>query len=502
MDSRDPVCLIIPPSAFLLNERVFVNLGILKIAAVLESSNYHIEILDLSGIDNFRYVLKRYLSNNSIHIFGITATTPQMPHIVEIASVIKTLRPDSKIILGGPHVTLVHTAAKKEICNNVFGRARKELQLLEKEFDTIVSGDGEKAIFSALKPSAPKIIDANQKDSVNFLSNEEFDKSPLPARHFVDLKSYHYTIDGVAATSLIGQLGCPFSCGFCGGRESPCLRIVRMRSVQSIIDEIKSIYETYNYTGFMFYDDELNVNPHFIELLEALTKLKKYYDVQFRFRGFVKSELFNESQAQNMYRAGFRWILSGFESGSPRILKNIHKRATVEDNTRCINLAHKNQLKVKALMSIGHPGESYETIRLTKMWLLENHPDDLDVTIIAPYPGTSYYDQAIENKEKNLWIYTVPESGDKLYCKEVVYNNTAVYYKGDPANKANIFTFTDYLSSDELIRLRKSIEEEVRSHLKLSFDNSKISLHYDHSMGQGSYLPDFLVRSNLKEVLA
>ncbi len=30
------ICLIIPPSPFLLDERVFVQLGILKIASVLE----------------------------------------------------------------------------------------------------------------------------------------------------------------------------------------------------------------------------------------------------------------------------------------------------------------------------------------------------------------------------------------------------------------------------------------------------------------------------------
>jgi radical SAM superfamily enzyme YgiQ (UPF0313 family) len=322
----------------------------------------------------------------------------------------------------------------------------------------------------------------------------------FPARHLIDLNTYHYSIDGLGATSVIGQLGCPFSCGFCGGRESPCLRIARIRSVKSIITEIKSIYEQYHFTGFMFYDDELNVNPHFLELLNALADLQDYYGVPFHFRGFVKAELFDEIQAHSMYRAGFRWILSGFESGSPRILQNIRKRATIEDNTRCIQIAHNHGLKVKALMSMGHPGESHKTIEQTREWLKVTHPDDLDITIITPYPGTAYYDHAVEDTtEKGLWVYTIPENGDKLYNFETDYSHISVFYKGNPENGYNAFTYTDYLSSEELLEQRSKTEKEVREALNLPFNHSRASLQFEHSMGQTGALPDFIVRTNATE---
>ena len=92
--------------------------------------------------------------------------------------------------------------------------------------------------------------------------------------------------------------------------------------------------------------------------------------VEFHLRGFVKAELFNDEQARAMRRAGFRWLLTGFESGDDRILTNIRKNATRDDNTRCIETAKKNGLKVKALMSVGHAGESHESIENTKKWLL------------------------------------------------------------------------------------------------------------------------------------
>jgi radical SAM superfamily enzyme YgiQ (UPF0313 family) len=251
----------------------------------------------------------------------------------------------------------------------------------------------------------------------------------------------------------------------------------------------------------MFYDDELNVSPHLLELLNALADLQGYYGVPFHFRGFVKAELFDEIQARAMYRAGFRWILSGFESGSPRILKNIRKRATIQDNTQCIQIAHKYGMKVKALMSMGHPGESHETIRQTRDWLIKTHPDDLDVTIITPYPGTAYYDHAVlDTSQEGLWVYTIPENGDKLYNYETDYSQTSVFYKGDPDNGYKAFTYTDYLSAEELLEERSGTEKEVRAKLNVPFNYSRASLQFEHSMGQKGELPDFIVRKNLVEM--
>jgi anaerobic magnesium-protoporphyrin IX monomethyl ester cyclase len=500
---RDPICLIIPPSVFLVDERVFPSLGILKVAAVLEEAGYDLEVLDLSGIPDYRSVMRDHLLATCCSTFGISATTPQMVEVAEITRLIRAFKPGAKIILGGPHVTLTHTAAKKERERGISGRAVMAWEALENGFDTLVSGDGEKAIFPAIAPDAPKLIDANTLHSPLFMSRDEFNRSVYPARHLIDLQSYHYAIDGEPSTSLVGQLGCPFSCGFCGGRESPCLRVVRVRTADSIVDEIAGLHETYGYTGFMFYDDELNVNPHFMTLLDRLVDLQIKIGRGFHFRGFVKSELFSEAQAKAMYRAGFRWILSGFETGSPRILENINKRARREDNTRCLDIAHANGLKVKALMSIGHPGESYETVDQTRSWLLKTRPDDADITIITPYPGTAYYDRSLPHAEKrDTWVYTVPSTGDRLYSTSIDYATTAVYYKGDPNDGYRCFSWTDYLSSEAIVRLRGKLEKEIRAKLSIPDYQSAASAAYEHSMGQTGELPERILKTTSVPLVA
>lgn len=495
-DSDNPICLIIPPSPFLLDERVFVNLGILHVASALEEAGYLVDLLDLSGVVDYEQVVTMYLTITTSTIFGITATTPQMPQIIAITAIIRSMHPaDPRIIIGGPHVTLVQSAT---------GRAEREMLFLLKTFDVVVSGDGEKAILAAVADNPPPFINANSKQSPLFVSSAEFDHAPLAARHLIDLASYHYNIDAIPSTSIIGQLGCPFSCRFCGGRESPCLRIPRIRSTESILTEIKHLYTTYGYRGFMFYDDELNVNPHFAELLQALHGFEQQIGLPFRYRGFVKSELFTEAQAAAMYRAGFRWILSGFESGSPRILHNIRKRATREDNSRCITIAHKHGLKVKALMSLGHPGESEETIAATKKWLLAAQPDDLDIATITPYPGTTYFDRAvpIDTINGSGWVYTDEETGDRLYCRDIDYCTTAIYYKGDPYDNGRFYTYTDHLSGSELARHQKTLYTEIRAALGITICYTKAASAFDHSMGTLQPLPRQVFKSSATGELA
>ena len=244
------------------------------------------------------------------------------------------------------------------------------------------------------------------------------------------------------------------------------------------------LYRTYGTRGFMMYDDELNVNKSIIQLMELIRKTQDDLGVEFRLRGFIKAELFNETQARAMYAAGFRWILVGFESGSPRILENINKKANREDNTRCLQIAHKAGLKVKALMSIGHPGESPETIKETQDWLLGAQPDDFDLTIITTYPGTPYYDNAVPHPDKpGIWVYTY-EKGDRLYSIEVDYRTTADYYKGDPEGGYQSFVYTDYISRENLVAMRDQVEILVRDQLKIPFNPSAPAQRYEHSMGQ------------------
>ena len=474
----EKVCLITPPSGFLLDDRVFPSLGILKVAAALEENEqYIVQHIDLSGISDFTKELKHLVVHSGVKKFGITATTPQIPAAIQVARTIRITVPDARIVLGGPHVTMITASNRKPTGGTK--RAANAVATLLNEFDCIVAGDGEKASLEAFSATSNVVIDADNDKSPLFLKKDDLNRQLLPSRHLIDLYSYKYTIDGEPATSMIAQLGCPFACGFCGGRMSPTFRRVRIRSTNAVLDEMHYLHDHYGFRALMLYDDELNVNKNMFELMYGIRNLGIELGFQWKLRGFIKAELFDDRQAEAMAEAGFRWILVGFESGSERILDNINKKATKEDNTNCLRIARKHGIKVKALMSLGHPGESAETVKETVEWLLEERPDDFDMTVITTYPGTPYYDESIQ-VSSSMWMYST-RNGDRLHSKDVDFTRIADYYKGIPGNyKSHVWT--DYLSSDAIVLLRDEAETVVRKALGLL--PNTIPTRYDASMGQ------------------
>lgn len=464
------LCFVIPPSSFLLDERVFPSLGVLKVAAVARAIGHDVSVADFSGTEGTGPL-------PAAHVYGVTATMPQMPAAARILRRIQDEYPLARRILGGPHPTLLHASAKRGVA-----RAQQAFADLQPLVDVLVCGDGERAIRDALAPRPPAVIDADQPSTSLFLTAADLDTAPLPARDLLDLSSYRYHIDGYPTQSLIAQLGCPFGCNFCGGRRSPFLRRVRLRSTASVIAELRHLYLTYGTRGFMFLDDELNVNRQFSDLLQAIGDLQSSLGVDFRLRGLVKAELVTAPMARQMFDVGFRQILVGFESGAPRMLLNMNKHATIDDNTRCVEYLTSAGIAVKALMSLGHPGESPATVAQTRAWLLAVRPDDFDVTIITVYPGTPYYDDAVALDGADHHYRYTAASGDYLYLRDTDHLHDVNFYKGIPGQYQS-FVWTAHLSSVDLVAARDGLEAEVRSALHIPYPTAPAARQFEHSMG-------------------
>lgn len=497
---KQPVCIIIPPSTFLADERVFPFLGPLKVAAELEKNGNRVEVLDLSGYANYEEVADLYARSSDIKNFALTATTPQIPAASRIVQSLRGVAGDCKISLGGAHVTLAHAGMVEDLKAGRLGRGTRAFEQLESIFDRLMVGDGEKSIFAAINQNFQgKVIDASNPRSEFFLQKGTLEQYAFPARHMIDLDSYRFDIDRHRAFSVIGQLGCPFECGFCGGRNSYIFRMARFRHPRSVVKEIEEVIldakkRGVDYSGVMFYDDELNISSKTVEsLCLELVKLQEKLGLEMRFRGFIKAELFTPEQAKLMYQAGFRMLLCGVESGSFEMLKVMKKHTTPLINTLAMQAAREAGIKFKALMSIGHPGESAKTVEESINWVLKNKPDDLDWSIITEYPGSPYFDRSIYDSDKKAWVYTEEKTGHKLYSRAVDYTVEAEYYKGIPGDYTS-YVWTDFLTDDVLVEQRELAEKTTRAFLNLPPITEVSALQFEHSMGQG--LPGRILRKS------
>lgn len=459
--------LINPPSPFLLDDRVFPPLGILQIAAVLEEAGHTVQVADLGGVADYKQAMAEECSGGW-DLYGLTATTPQFPMSVDILNVIRMFDPGKRVLIGGPHATVL-----PESCT---------------QFDCIIRGDGEEAVLDAIQASAPRVLDY----ATNTVKGEL--NWHWPARHLIDMDSYQYKLGGRRGTSMMLSQGCPYNCSFCCGRTIAYYRRARARNVDDVVKEMAFLSDQYGVGSVMAFDDEVNIlNEPLMEFCQKIAPLGM------KFRGFVKANLFTDQQAEAMAKAGFVDVCTGVESGDDRVLGVINKQTTRVINKNFVDLARKHGIRSKAFCSLGHPGENVESANNLQSWIIEARPDDFDVTVITVYPGTPLWEQRqyVETSTDGHRICKYvkeskrpTENGATLFFEELDYAKEFAFYKGRPKEYIS-HVWTPELSKTDLVALRDSVEDAARQALNIPYpkrysgDHLDGQQNFEHSMGAG-----------------
>src|ERR1700757_1259240 len=99
---------------------------------------------------------------------------------------------------------------------------------------------------------------------------------------------------------------------------------------------------------------------------------------------------------------------------------------------------HKLGITIHGTFILGLPGETQETIEKTIKFAKEINPHTIQVSLAAPYPGTTLYKQAVENGwlKENDSVNLVNEKGVQLatisyphLSKEEIYHGVERFYK-------------------------------------------------------------------------
>jgi len=163
---------------------------------------------------------------------------------------------------------------------------------------------------------------------------------------------------------------CAFSCAFCNYPTRAGK--LTLSSLETIEKELDSMHARGNVKNVVFIDDTFNVPlPRFKDICRLM--IRKNYG--FNWFSYFRCSNSDEEAIDLMAQSGCKGVFLGIESGSPRILLNMAKKATIEKYRDGIKMLHDREITTFGSYIIGFPGESEETVRETYDFIRETGAD-------------------------------------------------------------------------------------------------------------------------------
>lgn len=377
-------------------------LGILYLASYIRSKNKKIKVDIIDGALQGEETVYKKIKKMKPDLIGFSVMTPGRIDAVNIAKKVKKILPNSKILFGGIHPTLM------------------PIQMIENYpfIDFIIKGEGELTLLDLVqKKPFNKINGLVWRNGKNIINNpsrkliETLDKIPFPAWDLVDLKKYPPRGKGIyngidlqkeVRVPMIFSRGCMGSCTFCSTWK--VWQGYRHRSGKNVAKELIMLYKKYNVKHFAFQDDTLTGNrQEIISFCDEIIKNK----IKIAILGCTRVDHVDLSLLKKMKEAGFYELSFGVESGSPGMLKKINKKTDLEEIYTAAKITKKAGIKFTALMMSNLPTETEKDKYLSKKLIDELKPDDWSsIGNVWIFPGTALFLMAKKAKliDENFWL--------------------------------------------------------------------------------------------------
>lgn len=432
---------------------VVLPLGLGYVASALRGRGHQVEVLDINGHQYSPAQVEDILQDTSCDCVGIGGLTSTYKYVKWLSGVIKRLKPGIPIIAG-----------------NMISTAYPGLLLGNTEVDIAVIDEGEetcKELISALSNGS----DLQGVNGIWYKKNgaiyqapprpriSDLDSLAFPARDLFPVRNYirNNPDFGLRCLDISAVRGCPYKCIYC---SRPFGGKVTYRSVDNVIEEIDFLKKTYAAEYISFVDDMLLSSRRWIEEFCGKLLARK---ARVKWGASARVNLVDRELIRTMKKAGCAHLTYGFETGSQKILDIMHKQATVEQAARAIKMTQDAGIVIVGSFMVGMIGETRQTIRETVEFIKRNRLADDRIFFTTPFPGTHLYEQAKalgrlpENEEKYI------ESLGEMFSTFLV-------------------NLTDF-SNEELIRLKKEAEEELKENAILRVKAQKWLLKWRARLG-------------------
>jgi len=215
---------------------------------------------------------------------------------------------------------------------------------------------------------------------------------PVPMHELLPLNQYRMPMIKGPFTFIVTSRGCPAGCTFCI-KHVNYQYTVRLRSPELLMKEMWYLKEL-GINNIHMYADLFTANRD-----QVVELCKRMIDENINIRWTCNSRVdFVDNEMLELMSEAGCWLISwGIESGNEQILKHAKKGTNPEKVKRALQCAKNAGIKNWGYFIIGLPGETEETIRETIDFAKQLPLDIALFHIAAPYPGTPFFFEVVEN---------------------------------------------------------------------------------------------------------
>ena len=249
------------------------------------------------------------------------------------------------------------------------------------------------------------------------------DSLPFPDWSHCDYKFYAYPsyakvkFRAAKTLDMVMGRGCVYKCAFCAYNA---LSAVRFYSADYLVEQVAYMEREFGIDSVYFTDSTIGNNrklvTQFCELMiqRGLSQRIEWY-------ANIRPNQVSEELLKLMWRAGCRFLLYGFESGSQRVLDLMVKGMDVKWNYKAAELHNRLKFPYHASMLLGYPGEREADIMETFKFLETTSPPIVGVNWYVPLPGSPDYDKlksegVIQTDDPQEWRRIGEVNSSRVYA--------------------------------------------------------------------------------------
>lgn len=360
--------------------------GVLQLSAIARRCGHDVRLNSLSQ-KNLRTALDEWNPD----VVAYSAMSPEIKVFLSADETVRAWSQGKRVlrIMGGAHATYFPEV------------------LAEFDLDAICLGEGDNAFPEVLRrfeSNGPLSGIANilaRGDNITDLKKELI--SDLDNLPFIDRELYYEAAPRYRQLAMRGFMagrGCPYDCSYCHNHAFKelfrgCGKIVRRRSVEHVLAEMKQVLEHSPHVRLIKISDDTFAHTVDEWLLSFLSLYKK--EINLPFYCLMRSNTLTDKMAGLLREAGCISIGMSVESGNERIRNEIlHRGLTDKLVISSFENAQRHGLRTYGNTLLALPGTSFaddlDSFRFTK---------SLKMTvptfgIFSPYPKTRLYDFALE----------------------------------------------------------------------------------------------------------